>query len=193
MAYPRRLLTDDEEIDLELHPHAKALVLPVLVLLVVVPVASFGAARVPAGGSQTLLRALVAVLAVLLLVRTTLVPFLRWVTTHYVVTTHRLIVRRGVLARSGRDIPLARVNDVSFSHNLWERLLGCGTVVVESAGERGQLVLEDVPHVEDVQRRIYELVEDAADERDDGDGATGGGDPAYATAGGGGRRRRWWR
>lgn len=193
MAYPRRLLTDDEEIDLELHPHAKALVLPVLVLLVVVPVASFGAARVPAGGSQTLLRALVAVLAVLLLVRTTLVPFLRWVTTHYVVTTHRLIVRRGVLARSGRDIPLARVNDVSFSHNLWERLLGCGTVVVESAGERGQLVLEDVPHVEDVQRRIYELVEDAADERDDGDGAAGGGDPAYATAGGGGRRRRWWR
>ena len=106
---------------------------------------------------------LVALLGVL-----TLVPFLRWVTTHYVLTDRRLITRRGVVARSGRDMPLARVNDISFSHNVFERILGCGTLVVESAGERGQLVLSDVPHVESVQRRIYELA-DAATGRAHGD------------------------
>jgi hypothetical protein len=31
--------------------------------------------------------------------------------------------------------------------------------VVSSAGEQGQLLLHDVPHVTDVQRQIYGLVE----------------------------------
>jgi hypothetical protein len=35
---------------------------------------------------------------------------------------------------------------------------------VESAGERGQIVLKDIPHVEDVQRDLYELV--VRDQRD---------------------------
>ena len=59
-----------------------------------------------------------------------------------------------------------------------ERILGCGTLVVESAGERGQLVLRDVPHVEEVQRDVYRLAE-ADEERRHGGGArrtTGGGD-----------------
>jgi len=159
MAYPRKLLAHDEQPELELHPHWKALFWPVVLLLVVVPLASFGAARVPDGDARLPLRVAVAVVAVVLLVALTLVPFLRWVTTHYVVTDRRLITRRGVIARTGRDMPLTRVNDISFSHSVFERLLGCGTLVVESAGERGQLVLADVPHVEAVQRRIYELAD----------------------------------
>lgn len=164
MAYPRRLLSQDEEVELELHPHWKALVVPVLALLVVVPLASFAAARIPAGSAQPLLRAAIAAVAVVVLVATTVMPFLRWLTTHYVVTDRRLITRRGIIARNGRDMPLTRINDISFSHTVLERVLGCGTLVVESAGERGQLTLEDVPHVEDVQRRLYEL-SDAAGER----------------------------
>jgi uncharacterized membrane protein YdbT with pleckstrin-like domain len=162
MAYPRKLLSADEHAVLELHPHGKALVLPVLALLVVVPVASFAAAVVPDGRSQGLARVAVAVVALALLVWVTVLPFLRWVTTHYVVTDRRLITRRGVLARSGRDMPLTRINDISFSHTVIERMLGCGTLVVESAGERGQLVLSSVPGVEAVQRRLYELADDAS-------------------------------
>lgn len=167
MAYPRRLLSQDEDVELELHPHWKALVLPVLVLLVVVPVASFGAARVPDGSAQPIVRAAIAAVAVVVLVATTLLPFLRWVTTHYVVTTRRLITRRGIIARTGRDMPLTRINDISFSHTVIERILGCGTLVVESAGERGQLTLDDVPGVEDVQRRLYELADEAGEHWDD--------------------------
>jgi uncharacterized membrane protein YdbT with pleckstrin-like domain len=73
-------------------------------------------------------------------------------------------VRTGVLSRSGRDVPLSRINDITFSHTFLERLLGCGTLVVESAGERGQVTLSDVPKVERVQRQLYDLVENT-DER----------------------------
>ena len=63
-------------------------------------------------------------------------------------------------------MPLSRINDVSFSHSsVLERLLGCGTLVVESAGERGQLVLRDVPKVEEVQRDVYRLAEDDEERR----------------------------
>ncbi|GAB3590509.1 PH domain-containing protein [Angustibacter peucedani] len=177
MGYPRKLLSADEDVELDLHPHWKALVRPVLVLLVLVPVASFGAARIPDGSAQTPLRLAVLVVAVVLLVWLTVLPFLRWVTTHYVVTDRRLIVRRGIIARSGRDMPLTRINDISFSHTVLERVLGCGTLVVESAGERGQLLLDDVPGVEAVQRRLYEVAaiagrdhdDDEDDDRDDRD------------------------
>ena len=69
---------------------------------------------------------------------------------------------RQVLSRHGRDVPLTRVNDVSFQRSFVERLFGSGTLIVESAGERGQVVLKDVPDVEGVQRDIYRLVEDEA-------------------------------
>ncbi len=49
---------------------------------------------------------------------------------------------------------------MSFSHGLLDRMLGCGRLVVESAGEHGQLVLTEIPHVQDVQAALFQLVED---------------------------------
>jgi uncharacterized membrane protein YdbT with pleckstrin-like domain len=170
MAYPSRLLADGEHVDIELHTHWKALVGPVIALLVIVPAGSYAAARIPSGSSQTAVRIVIAVAAVLALIWLTLLPFLRWVTTIYVLTDHRLILRSGIIARSGRDIPLARINDVSFSHTAFERLLRCGTLVVESAGERGQVTLTDIPRVEQIQRRLYELVEADENRRREEDG-----------------------
>jgi uncharacterized membrane protein YdbT with pleckstrin-like domain len=160
MVRPGRLLADGEQVELDLHPHVRVLLRPVLVLLLLVPTASFAAARVPPGVAQGPTRAVLAGLALLVLAAFVLRPFLRWRTTRYVVTDRRLITRRGVVARSGRDVPLSRVTDVSFSHGLLERVLGCGTLVVESAGERGPLVLADVPGVERVQGLLLELADD---------------------------------
>lgn len=157
---PARLLGDDEEVVLALRPHWKELTLPVLVLLVVSPLATFAATLVPESGAERWLRLAIVAVAVLVVLRWTLWPFLVWITTSYVVTDRRLITRYGVIARIGRDMPLSRVNDVTFEHSsLVERLLRCGTLLVESAGERGQLVLRDVPRVEEVQRDVYRLAE----------------------------------
>ncbi len=157
---PKRLLADDEEVVMALRPHWKEMFWPVVVLLVVSPVATYAATVVPEGGAQTPLRIAVVVVAALLVLRLTVWPFLKWITTSYVVTDRRIITRVGVVARTGRDMPISRINDVSFEHSgVLERLLGCGTLVIESAGERGQLVLRDVPKVEEVQRDVYRLAE----------------------------------
>jgi uncharacterized membrane protein YdbT with pleckstrin-like domain len=107
----------------------------------------------------SLYRLAVLVVALVLLAAYAVKPFLTWLTTHFVVTDRRVLMRTGILARTGRDVPLSRINDITFSHTFVERLLGCGTLVVESAGERGQVTLSDVPKVERVQRQLYDLVE----------------------------------
>ena len=159
MAFPKRLLAEDEDVVLDLHPHWKSLIVPILLVPVVCGVASYVAFILPDGAARTPLRYAIAVVAVLLLLRFSLWPYVRWQSTRYVLTTRRVVIRQGVFGRSGRDIPLTRVNDVSFRHSFIERLLRCGTLTIESAGEHGQVVLPEVPTVEIVQREVYKRVE----------------------------------
>jgi uncharacterized membrane protein YdbT with pleckstrin-like domain len=170
VGFPESVLTTDEEVVLHLRPHWRRLVAPVGWLLLVLAAVVGG--LVIWGGTGALV---IAVLGVGLLLWMALWPYLEWRTTHYVFTTERVLYREGVLARRGRDIPLARINDVSFSHSLLERMLGSGTMTIESAGERGQLVLADLPGVERTQTVLYELVEQdrvrpKAEEDEDGTG-----------------------
>ena len=156
MAFPQKLLGDGEVIHAELRPHWKDVFWPTVVLLLLLPGASYVAAVVDTAE----VRIVVAVLALVLLLWFTVRPYLRWLTTSYVITDRRVITRHGIVARSGRDMPVSKMNDVSFEHSgLLDRVLRCGTLVIESAGERGQLVLRDVPRVEEVQRDIYRLAE----------------------------------
>lgn len=161
VAFPSRLLGEGEQVVLDLRPHGKVLVAPAAVLLAVSGLGAFALAAAPGGGAQQPVRGAVLAVALLVLSRWSLAPLLRWLTTHYVVTDRRVMVRTGVLARSGRDIALSRVHDVTFGHSLAERLFGCGTLVVESGGERGQVVLRAVPQVEQVQRTLHEVVAQA--------------------------------
>jgi uncharacterized membrane protein YdbT with pleckstrin-like domain len=159
MPFPKRLLAEDEDVVLDLHPHWKQLAVPLLLIPVVCGVASYVAFILPDDSARTALRWVIAVAAALILLRFSLWPYLKWQTTHYVLTTRRVVIRQGVFGRSGRDIPLTRVNDVSFRHSLFERVLRCGTLTIESAGEHGQVVLPEVPQVEAVQREVYKRVE----------------------------------
>ncbi|GAA1806337.1 PH domain-containing protein [Planosporangium flavigriseum] len=154
MGFPESVLTKDEQIVLHLHPHWKALIRPLLVVIVSVVAIVVAVAALPAIAVYV-----IVVLALVAVATLACWPWLVWRTTHYVFTNERVIMRTGVFSRSGRDIPLGRVNDVSFSHGLVDRILGCGTLTIESAGERGQVVLTDIPRVERTQSVLYELVE----------------------------------
>ncbi len=157
MGFPQRLLADDEKLVLVLRRHIKVLFTPILLLVVGLVALGLTAWL---SGAQPIALLIVAVIVLLILARWALWPFLVWFNTLYAITTRRLILRSGVFNRTGHDMPLSRLNDVSFSHNLWERMLGCGTLVVESGGEMGQLKLDDIPKVELVQRTLYRLSED---------------------------------
>jgi uncharacterized membrane protein YdbT with pleckstrin-like domain len=156
-----KLLADGESIVMDLRPHARALVGPVLVLLLTAGLGGFAAGRVPEGDLQSAGRVAVAVLGVLVVLRGAVLPFLRWRSTRVVVTDRRVLTRSGIVSRTGRDVPLSRVDDLAFSRTLVDRLFGSGTVVLSSGGERPQLVLREVPHVALLQRRLSELVETA--------------------------------
>jgi len=165
MPYPDKLLADDEEVVRHLHPHWLTVFWPVIWLLLIVGAASFGAALVPDGQQQGTFRLAVVVLALVLLLVLVAVPLLRWRTTHYVVTTHRLLFRAGVLARHGRDIGLSRITDVSYRQSLWDRLINSGTLTIESAGESGATVLTAIPDSEGVQQLLNHMIEEDADRR----------------------------
>lgn len=167
MAFPEDVLTSDERVALHLHPHWKALVRPVLVLVLCIALVLAAWLVLPGGLISV---AVVGAVALVLVVWLSLWPYLVWRTTHYVFTTERVLLQQGVFARHRRDIPLNRVNDHTMSQRFLERLLGCGTLTIESAGERGQTVLADIPHVERVQTTLYELAEAEHDRNSLGDG-----------------------
>jgi uncharacterized membrane protein YdbT with pleckstrin-like domain len=149
----------DEQPVLLLHPHWKTLIRPVLVAVVVVAAALVLEAVIPSGSAAAAERLAVAVVAILTLMLWLIVPVLRWRTTTYELTTRRLRTRFGIVTRRGRDIPLTRTSDVSFEKGVLDRLLGTGRLVVESAGEHGQIRLTDIPNVEYVQATLFQLVE----------------------------------
>lgn len=156
VSYAEKLLADDESVVLDLRQHWKALVLPALAF-----VATCAAAGVLIGLiDNDVARYVVLGVAALSIAVLSVYPFLTWYFTHFVVSDRRVMMRSGILARKGRDVPLSRINDTNFEHSLLERILRCGSLVISSAGERGQVTLRDVPHVQDVQRTINELVED---------------------------------
>lgn len=163
MGLPKSSLTEDEQIVLEFHPHWSTLVGTILWAALAVIIAGVVIVFIPDGGAQTLIRLIVAAVGLVALLVVGLIPFLRWLTTSYTLTNRRFVMRHGILSRSGRDIPLTRVNDVSFKHNLIQRILGTGTLIVESGGENGQLVLANIPKVEYAQNQLYRIVEELTD------------------------------
>jgi uncharacterized membrane protein YdbT with pleckstrin-like domain len=85
--------------------------------------------------------------------------YLRWITTNFVVTSDRLIYRHGVLSKHGIEIPLDRVNTVFFRQSVFERVVGSGDLVIESAGEMGRQAFSNVRHPSAVQNEIYRQIE----------------------------------
>lgn len=152
-------LTDGERLVLRLHRHWKTVLRPASILAATVAVLLVLLIFLPSARDAALARlglGLVALVVVLIWVAG---PLLRWRTTSYELTNRRLRLRSGILTRTGRDFPLTKISDVSFSQGLLDRLLGCGRLVVESPGERGQLILTEIPHVQDVQATLFQLVE----------------------------------
>jgi uncharacterized membrane protein YdbT with pleckstrin-like domain len=156
MAYPRRLLTDTESVVREFRPHWRLLFFPFLWTLLFAVAIFFTWSVAP---DSKLFDWVVTGLALIGFIRFGLYPFVSWWFTHYILTNHRLIKRAGIIARAGKEIPLENVNDLSFSQNPLERVLRCGDLLIESAGEQGQERFADIPDPEGFQSLVYKVRE----------------------------------
>jgi uncharacterized membrane protein YdbT with pleckstrin-like domain len=168
VAYPDKLLAEDEKVVEHLHPHWITLVPATLWFIAIVGVDSYLISLVADHTDGTTQNALVIALIVvgfLLLCWLTFAPWLQWRTTHYVFTSHRVLIRRGILRRTGRDIALQRINDVGFTQSLWDRMVRAGTLTIESAGENGQEELKNIPRSDQQQQLLNRLIEEDHDRR----------------------------
>ena len=165
MSYPEKVLADDEQVVEHLHPHWITLVPATFWFIVICAAAGVGIAFLPSGGAHGPLLIAIIVVGFLLLCRLTFAPWISWRTTHYVFTTHRVLIRRGVLRHVGRDISLQRINDVAFSQSLWDRIVKAGTITIESAGEHGQETLRYIPKSDQVQQILNRLIEQDGERR----------------------------
>jgi uncharacterized membrane protein YdbT with pleckstrin-like domain len=166
VGYPEKLLANDEQVVEHLHPHWITLVPATFWFVVICAAAGVGIAYAPEDGTGHLVTLIaIAVVAVGLLLWLSFGPWISWRTTHYVFTTHRVLIRRGVLHHVGRDISLQRISDVAFSQSLWDRMVRSGSLTIESAGEHGQEELKNVPRSDQVQQMINHLIEEDGDRR----------------------------
>ncbi len=142
MTFPRRLLTEGEDVVVELRPHWAFLGWPLMATVAAVALAvgvDVAFPTAPVGVFYVLL-GVVAVTGLWLAGRT-----LRWITTSLVLTTTRLVESSGVLGRRALEIRLDRINELSYHQSLASRLGRTGEVMVEMGGETGVVMFEHVP------------------------------------------------
>lgn len=178
MAYPEKVLANDEQVVEHLHPHWITLVPATLWFIVICAAAGVGfyfADDIDSNTGHNIVLGIIIVVGVILLCWLAFAPWIRWRTTHYVFTTHRVLIRRGVFTHTGRDISLQRISDVGFSQTLWDRMVKAGTLTIESAGEHGQEELTDVPKSNQMQQTLNRLIEEDSERRSRS--AYGGGQP----------------
>jgi len=155
VAFPRRLLIENEELVLDLRPHWIALVGPAAVTLLVVVALIFLVPRMPDGDAGRWLTWGIVAAGVGVLLWYPVRRIVDWATDNFAVTSDRIIHRHGLIAKRSMEIPLEHINDVRFEQGIAERIIGAGTLVIHSASESGRQEFGNVRHPEHVQKTIY--------------------------------------
>lgn len=156
MAYPQGNLNEGETIALDLRPHWWAFAGPITAI--VGALVLLGLSLFVLDGWEILDYAIGVVL--LVAVVWFLKEYFNWRSEVFVVTDRRLIYSSGVLAKEGVEIPLDRVNNVLFSQTLFERMIGSGDLIIESAGESGQQRFSNVRNPRGIQNAINRAMEE---------------------------------
>jgi uncharacterized membrane protein YdbT with pleckstrin-like domain len=158
MTFPRRLLSEGEELVLDLRPHWIALVWPLTEIALDVAGVALILVYMPDRWAAWV-RWLVVGVGAALIVVSAIPKIVAWATSHFVVTTDRVVHRSGWFAKRSMEIPLENISDVRFSQGVVERLIGAGDLVLESPGEFGQETFTNIRRPEVVQKTIYEMNE----------------------------------
>ncbi|HTG47907.1 MAG TPA: PH domain-containing protein [Actinomycetota bacterium] len=173
MPFPERLLIPNEKLVLDLRPHPIALALPAVATVAGLVAVFWLSAKTSLDTVWWLLFAIGFVIYPLR-------KLISWLTSNFAVTSDRVIHRQGLIAKRSMEIPLEAINDVRFEQGVFDRMVGAGTLVIQSASEAGRQVFDDIRHPEDVQKTIYEQGEANKKRMYHGDSAAAQGQPAPA-------------
>ncbi len=151
VVFPDDVLVEGERVVAHRHPHWRVLLGPALAFLLVVGAAGYVAALARNQGWQEWGWPAVGGLAVVLVGWLSVLPLVRWRTTHLVVTTRRLLAREGVHGWQGIQVPLDGITGVRTRRT--GRFAGARSLLVETeAGEELEFV--DVADAERVREAL---------------------------------------
>lgn len=167
MTFPKKNLNPGEAIVLDMHPHWWYFAEPAFALLGSITLGILVLTIDNEGSTKTALSYL-AIAALVVAALWLISRYVKWVTTNFVLTSHRVIFRSGIIAKRGVEIPINRVNNVNFNQTIFERLVGAGDLLIESGGEEGQSRYTDIRHPDEVQRMIHVQLQAAQDRMSSG-------------------------
>ena len=148
--FPRKLLIPGEEVVLELRPHPVALAVPALAVVVATAVAAWITTKVDGVGVWITWAAWLALMLAYVLPK-----LVAWWTSIFVISSDRVISREGFIAKRSMEIPLEQVSDVRFEQGIFDRIVGAGTLLIQSASTGGTNSFDDIRRPEEVQRTIF--------------------------------------
>ena len=97
-------------------------------------------------------------LALAAVLRFTLKVILWWI-ERIVITDKRVMLAQGIITHKVGMMPLSKVTDLTFERTLDGRMLGYGSIIVESAGQIQALnQIDYVPRPEEVYEALSELI-----------------------------------
>lgn len=155
VTYPASLLAPGEVISEQMRPHWRSLTVPVIVF----SLTAFGLFWLFSFIGFEPLRWVIAGISGFVLLFYVITPAARWYSSEYVFTDRRVITRKGIIAKNGKDVPLAKINNISFDQSVLGRILNYGDLVIDSANSDGPVTINDVPNVEVIQRNLYTAIE----------------------------------
>ncbi len=153
MPYPQDALHPSEDLILDLHPHwwyfakSAGVGFIAVVLSVIVLYQDWDWAKIPVA------------LFLLVTLGWIVQRYISWVSTHFVLTSDRVIYRSGIIAKRGIEIPLERINTIFFNQRIFERMFGLGDLEIESASKDGAQRFDDIKNPSKVQNEIYQQME----------------------------------
>lgn len=160
MGFPDNVLAKGEKVERALHPHWLTVVVPTIFGVLLTAACIAVVIQTPDDETGNRIQWIAVAVLVLVAIPAVVVPYLRWRTTHYVITTHRVMVRRGILTKQGKDITLSKITDVSFQQTLLDRMIRAGSLHIESAGDSPDEDLTNIPHSNVVQQLINRLIDE---------------------------------
>lgn len=159
-------LTDGEEVVWTGHPslitESGSVLLGAVLVAVGVALTVGVAPRMGLTGPLSLVGAVVVLVGLLVVVA----AFVRTRTRAYVLTTEEAYARRGLLSRTVRNVRLDRVQNTGFRQSLTGRLVGVGTVYLDTAGTGGtEFVLSSIPDPDRVNGLVTEQLDRIAERK----------------------------
>lgn len=161
-------LAPGERVILLTRPQGRSLVFPAA-LFILIPAGCAFAAGALVRNQQSLdpgigawvpaAVAAIAVVGLVLMMLGCLRPLLRWLGTRYVLTSGRLISRRGILRRHELQSPLVAVRQVGMVQSMRQRVLRCGNICLDMGNGQGTTYV-DVPEVSRFRYIVLQTIED---------------------------------